>query len=171
MLYFALACLVRDMVCVNVAAALMLLTAGVGALDYGPAGMIPYVGRPAFSFYDTVVEMLVVVTSGPENDKPGKLDFYANVTQAAGRVVRAECPGTDYKFDYTSVVLDSSWSLFSCIGKFRTSLLGFRSKQPISFSWNAVDLTLSPEFGVPVVLAFEGNSDEVERYDLIGYLV
>jgi hypothetical protein len=156
---------------VNVAAALLLLATGALAVDYSPAGMIPFVGRPAFSFYDSVFQMLVVVTSGPVDNKLGKLDFYANVTQYDGRVVRANCPGTDYRFEEDSIFLDAHWSLISCIGKFRTSLLGFWSKEPISFKWNALDLSLSPEFGIPVVLSFEYGSDKVDRYDLVGFLV
>lgn len=83
---------------VNLAAALLLLATGARAVDYSPAGMVPYVRRPAFSFYDSVVQMLVVVTSGPVENKLGKLDFYANVTQDDGRVVRANCPGPEYRF-------------------------------------------------------------------------
>jgi hypothetical protein len=133
--------------------------------------MIPFVGSPVFIHQGKDVSMVVRILSPPTEDgKPGTLDFHTNVTVDSGTVVRADCPQTEYFFDEISMQVLLKTSMLSCVSKFRSALLGYWSRDPVGFTWNAAELTLVPNFGAPIQLKFDMQMTETSPYEMIGFL-
>ena len=143
---------------------LSLLMCSVKGAFQGPADMMPFVGQPVFTLNDEEWSVRIVIKSA------GKADFHAHLGETA---IKADCLDTNYRYDTTFGRIVFEPSIFSCITKFRSALLGYWSRAPISFVWNAVSLTLTSTFAIPFVVRFdpEETMKDGRKYDLVGFLV
>jgi hypothetical protein len=137
----------------------------------GPADMIPFVGAPVFSSRDEEYIGSIIFRTAPVGRSPGKADLKMSLLSSNGERVEADCPDASYKYIDVSVIFDTS--VMSCVGAFRSKLLGFWNRESVAFKWDAAKLILTSQFLIPFTLQFDAEltKDGAKEYDLVGFLV